>query len=48
MEELKSYCKAFWIYKDDIELKKSFFYEVEHLEEWKLFTKEDDMEIYTK
>ena len=32
LEELKTYCKAFWIYKDDVELKKSFFYELEHLE----------------
>lgn len=43
LESMKDGCNAFWMYKDDIELKQYFFDEVAKLKtEWKCYADEPD------
>ena len=45
---MKVGCNAFWMYKEDVEYKAKFFYEIENLDKWNCFTKSEAKTIYTK
>ena len=36
------------MYKEDLELKNKFFYELDHLDEWESYSKEESQQIYSK
>lgn len=49
MEALKEGCKAFWVYKEDFELKDFFFEEISTLKNtWTCYADEPDRQVYTK
>jgi hypothetical protein len=47
LEEMKD-CKAFQIFKEDIELKNTFFSAADNLESWHCYANEPDRQVYTK
>ena len=42
-------CNPFWIYKEDIEMKDSFFADLDRIEtDWTCYSNEANREVYTK
>ena len=49
LEEFSEGCKPFWIYKEDLELKRDFLYQKDHLTaEWHCYFNYPERQVYTK